>query len=115
VFDTDEELNRMVERQLRQKRMIHRLIYDSRGCAHCSCDTWSIALPAPAVRTHWVREYLDGRVQEAYLGHVLSTKARKESQPRPVEGVRRTGRLMNNGKQKEENRVITPVTQTIVT
>jgi len=94
--------------------MIHRLIYDARGCAHCSCDTWSIALPAPAVRAHWVQEYLDGRVHEAYLGHVLNTKARKESESRPVVRVRSAGRLMNHGPQKKENYVSTPVSQAVV-
>jgi len=91
----------MLERQLPQESMIHRLIYESRGCAHCSCDTWSIALPASAVGAHWAQAYLDRRVHEAYLGHVLNTKARKESQSRPAVRVRSAGRLMNHGTQKE--------------
>ncbi len=91
----------MLERQLRQERMIHRLIYESRGCAHCSCHTWSIALPAPAVRARWAQEYLDRRVHEAYLWHLLNTKAWKESQSRPAVGVNSAGRLMNHGTQKE--------------
>ena len=91
----------MLERQWPQESMIHRLIPESRGCAHCSCDTWSIALPAAAVRTRWEQAYLDGRVYEAYLGHVLRTKARKESQSSPAVGVRSPGRLMNHGIQKE--------------
>jgi len=81
VFDTDEGWNkRMVERQLIEEHATHRLIHDSLGCAHCSCDAWSIALPAPPVRTHWAQEYLDGRVHEAYLGHVLAKKAKKKSE-----------------------------------
>ena len=91
----------MIERQPPQESMIHRLVYDSRGCAHCSCDTWSIALPAPAVRARWVQAYLDRRVHEAYQGHVLITEARTESQSRPAVRVRCAGRLMNHGTQKE--------------
>ena len=91
----------MLERQLRQESMIHRLIYESRGCAHCSCHTWSIALPAPAIRAHWAQAYLDQRVHEAYLAHVLYTKAKNESQSRPAVRVRSAGRFMNLGTQKE--------------
>ena len=91
----------MLERQPRQDCVIHLLIHDSRGCAHCACDTWSIALPAPAVRARWAQAYLDQRVHEAYQGHVLITEARTESQARPAMRVRSAGRLMNQGTQKE--------------
>jgi len=82
----------MLERQLPQESLLHRLIYESRGCARCSCETWSIALPAPAVRARWAQAYLNRRLHEAYLGHVLNTKARKESPSRPAVRVRSAGR-----------------------
>ncbi len=90
----------MPERQLRQESMIHRLIYESRGCAHCSCDTWSIALPASAVMARWAQAYFDRRVREAHQEHVLITNARKEGQSRPAVRLRSAGRLMNHGTQK---------------
>jgi hypothetical protein len=91
----------MHERQLRQESMIHRLIYESRGCAHCSCHTWSIALPAPAIRALWVQEYLDRRVHNAHLAHVLYASARNESLAKTAVRVRSAGHLMNVGTPKE--------------
>jgi hypothetical protein len=91
----------MLGRRLPQESMIHRLIYELRGCAHCSCKTWSIALPAPMVRARWAQAYFDRRVREAHQEHVLITNAWKEGQSRPAVQVGCAGRLMNHGTQKE--------------
>jgi hypothetical protein len=107
----------MVERQLREHRMIHRIIHESPGWARCSCDKWSIALPVPEVLTHLAQAYLDRRVYEAYRGHVLDTKGGERgrmTRARSVVQARSPGRLMNHGPQKKENYVSTPVSQAVV-